>query len=81
MPQRTVQTHSMDKLREAFDECDVDGNGYITMEEYYTWALLMADDQGSGIEQIFRRYDATGEGYLDAREFAMVPGRVRTRAM
>ena len=58
-------------LREVFDSIDTDRSGDISMEEYFLWTLSIAHEStGTGIVDIFQKYDKTGEGTLDALEFA-----------
>lgn len=59
------------QLVEIFNTVDTDGSGTISMDEYFLFALSIAAQQtGSGIEAIFRKYDKSGEGSLDASEFS-----------
>lgn len=59
------------ELRELFDSIDVDGSGDISQQEFFFWTLSTAHEStGCGIEAIFRKYDKSGEGQLDALEFA-----------
>ena len=41
------------------------------MDEYFMWTLEVARTQGGGLEGIFRRYDTSGGGTLDIREFSL----------
>lgn len=47
------------------------GNGKIEMDEYFIWTLDVASKQGCGLETIFKKYDTSGEGMLDANEFSL----------
>ena len=59
-----------DDLRDVFDSVDADKSGDISMEEYFLWTLsIAAEKAGSGLEEMFKRYDSSGEGVLDADEF------------
>lgn len=70
IPRQVKKKHNKESIREIFDLCDLDKSGSITMDEYFLFTLSIAESVGSGIEGIFKRYDATGEGTLDSREFA-----------
>ena len=59
------------KFRALFDSIDKDQSGYVDMTEYFLWTLEVATAHGSGLDAIFRRYDKSGEGVLDASEFAL----------
>ena len=60
---------SPQELRNLFDSVDVDGNGHITLDEYFLWTLSFVEQNtGSGLIDFFARYDTDGEGNLDARE-------------
>lgn len=59
------------QLRTLFDSIDTDKSGTIEMTEYFLWTLDVASMQGcGGLEAIFKRYDSSGEGVLDAFEFS-----------
>ena len=61
-----------DTLREIFDLADTNHDGEIDREEYFMWTLRWTSAHagvGSGVEDAFRRYDKTGDGKLDLREF------------
>ena len=60
-----------EELRQLFDGIDSDKSGTIEMDEYFLWTLDMATAQGCGLESLFRKYDTSGEGMLDANEFAL----------
>ena len=71
LPEDTRRLNSKKALREVFDLADIDGNGEVTMDEYFVWTLGVADSVGSGLEAIFRKYDKSGEGTLDSSEFQL----------
>ena len=69
---KTLYGHKLGDARQTFGLMDRDGNGYVSQQEFFTWTLTVAaDEMGTGLEAVFRRYDATGEGVLDAKEFAL----------
>mmetsp|Transcript_18734 Transcript_18734/g.47868 ORF Transcript_18734/g.47868 Transcript_18734/m.47868 type:complete len:448 (-) Transcript_18734:1955-3298(-) len=59
------------EMRALFDSIDTDKSGTIEMNAYFLFALDVASSHGCGLEQIFRKYDTSGEGALDAQEFAL----------
>ena len=58
------------QMRVLFDSIDHDKSGTIEMDEYFLFALDVASANGCGIETVFKKYDTSGEGHLDAEEFA-----------
>lgn len=71
VPERISQGSSKQQICDIFNSVDADRSGTISMDEYFLFALGIAAQQtGSGIEAIFRRYDKGGEGTLDAAEFS-----------
>ena len=59
-----------DQLKKLFEEADADGSGFVTIDEYFLWALNVAKEQSSmGLVSIFQRYDLDNTGTLDAEEF------------
>ena len=71
IPVEQRQGFSEEQLREIFDSVDFNGSGDISMDEYFLWTLSIAAEKNStGLEDIFKKYDKSGEGTLDAIEFA-----------
>ena len=64
----TLRGHDDISLRALFDSIDADKSGTIEMDEYFVWTLDVAQSQGCGLETIFKKYDETGNGSLDASE-------------
>ena len=70
LPPHTTKWHSRREIREWFKLADLDGNGVLSLQEFFLWSLnFAARKSGSGIEGVFRRYDQDGSGKLDAMEF------------
>ena len=70
-----ARTMSMQELRTLFDLVDINHDGVISIQEYFLWVLSTiahpdADTSFGLLAAIFRWYDKTGEGYLDAAELA-----------
>jgi len=60
-------------MKELFDRIDRNGNGTISLDEFFIWSLgFISNHTGTGLEAIFRKYDKDGGGVLDAAEFDMV---------
>jgi len=74
----TRTSMTMADLRALFNAIDTDGNGAISIQELFVWVLSIVtlDGKESGgvatMDQIFRRYDASSEGKLDASELAVI---------
>ena len=65
-------TTTDDKVKSLFEACDADGNGSITMNEYFVWIMTLTNEtNGLGLSNTFRKYDSSGNGRLDAAEFLM----------
>jgi len=67
----TIDAKDEQALRELFDSIDGNKNGFVEMDEYFLWTIDMSTKQGCGLESLFKKYDTTGEGLLDANEFAL----------
>lgn len=71
VPEDMMKDTSPQQIRRLFDNVDADRSGHITMDEFFIWTLsFVQESTGAGLASFFSRYDATGEGTLDAREFA-----------
>ena len=66
----SVSSQEVEQLRNLFDSIDCDKSGTIEMNEYFLFALDVASANGCGIGTMFKKYDKSGEGQLDAEEFA-----------
>jgi Ca2+-binding EF-hand superfamily protein len=65
--------HCEDTIKEIFEECDADGNGSISRDEFLYWALRwVAFDSGSrsAFKYAFNKFDASGDQQLNLAEFA-----------
>ena len=65
--------HGDEEIRSWFEEIDADGDGSVSINEYFTWTLSKALHNGdSGLRAVFMEYDKDGTGCLDAREFQRI---------
>ena len=73
IPASIKSRSSMDELKDLFESVDTDGSGFISIDEYFMWSInICVNQNGRGLEPIFRRYDQNGTGTLDANEFAQI---------
>ena len=64
--------HTDGTLEELFNMADLDSDGEVSQEEYFFWTLHWAAEHSgcaTGVEDSFRRFDTTGDGQLNLREF------------
>ena len=59
-------------IRTWFDLADTNGDGTLSVNEFFTWSLGKAQQQvgGCALQAAFERYDRDGTGRLDSMEFA-----------
>ena len=59
-------------VRWWFNSADTDGDGNISVNEFFLWSLHNAQEKwgSNALEAAFLKYDADGTGQLDALEFA-----------
>ena len=68
-PPKVRRERSVAEIREWFEEADEDGDGTVSVHEFFRWTLTR---HLKGIEDVFRRYDNDGVGSLDLAEFTRV---------
>ena len=60
----------------SFEQADTDKDGFLTRDEFFFWALewatLFSGGAISGIEEMFRKFDSSGDGELNLLEFVKV---------
>ena len=70
-PARIRETYSADEIRSWFNAADTDGNGVLSINEFFCWSLNNASTKHGkkALEAAFRKYDRDKSGYLDSFEF------------
>jgi Ca2+-binding EF-hand superfamily protein len=67
---RTISPERLGELRQAFDKCDSNGDGWIVSEEFTR--LLRALDQDLSTDECLLAFEATdhdGDGSISFEEF------------
>ena len=70
-PPSVREHHSVGEIRTWFESADINGDGTVSVSEFFTWTLTKGAYHGGihSIEAVFRRYDSRCDGSLDEREF------------
>jgi len=70
-PRKLQDAYGADEIRRWFDKADLDGDGTVSIDEFFLWSLGNAalHNGASSISAAFAKYDADKTGCLDAREF------------
>lgn len=71
-PARGIRAaRSPDELRAWYNAADVNGDGVISINEFFTWALQNTSSVhgGAALERAFKRYDKDNSGQLNFAEF------------
>lgn len=64
--------YSEDDMRAWYDEADDNGDGTLSINEFFQWSLTKSSAGGGGaaiLEAAFKKYDPNGSGSLDIDEF------------
>ena len=70
LPAHLREQRPLADLISWFEMIDADGDGTVTLDEYFKWSISAASIvSGAGVVAIFKRYDADGSGRLDRSEF------------
>ena len=70
LPKTVREKHSRKEIRRWFQMIDDDGNGKVSLDEHFAWALNAAAlSSGAGVKKIFAKYDRDGSGELSEIEF------------
>jgi len=70
-PRGIRAARSPDELRAWYNAADVNGDGVISINEFFTWALHNTSSVhgGAALERAFKRYDKDNSGQLNFVEF------------
>ena len=73
-PRQIREAHSSDQIRQWFNAADLDGNGTLSINEFFAWSLHNASVKYGqhALEQAFKKYDGDHSGLLDSAEFEAV---------
>lgn len=70
LPEHSTANHSEETLRRWFAMADSDGDGRLSMEEFFVWSLhAAARKTGAAVSATFKKYDLDHSGTLDELEF------------
>lgn len=71
-------SHTSEEIRRWFDDADTDGDGDLSVNEFFGWVLNKVSNTsgGAALEAAFRAYDKDGSGMLDYKEFETVAARM-----
>lgn len=70
-PPQILQNFSEADIRWWFNSADTNGNGTVSVNEFFTWSLRNASEKygTNALEQAFGKYDKDNTGHLDRLEF------------
>ena len=71
-PQRVRDLHSEGEMFQWYQDADENGDGDLSINEFFTWSLAKSTAGGGGaaiLKQAFTKYDPNGSGSLDCDEF------------
>ena len=70
-PRKLREQFSAKEIRAWFDAADSDGNGVLSISEFFIYSLSGLGERfgASSLEQMFAKFDETGTGSLDVIEF------------
>lgn len=72
-PKHVRAANSLDEIKSWFKAADLNGNGTVSINEFFSWTLAkQIGGGGEGLQGLFAAYDKDGTGYLDANEFQKV---------
>lgn len=71
-PRAIREQYSTDEIRTWFLQADSDGNGSLSVNEFFRWSMANISSHfgDSALRVAFSHYDKDGTGSLDALEFA-----------
>ena len=71
VPEQMKAHRSSEELHQLFVVVDADGDGSVSIDEYFMWTLtFLKTSCGSGLEDVFRRYSSSADGSWSVLELA-----------
>ena len=72
-PAPVREKHSDDVIRGWFEAVDMDGNGEISLDEFFLWMLMKnTSNNMQAVREMFSQYDKDCSGMVDAAEFQQI---------
>lgn len=73
LPAKTRNSRTQEQLRDIFKVADINGNGVLSLDEFFLWSLSLASmTSGADAESAFSKFDTNGDGRLNELEFTRV---------
>ena len=72
-PPAIKKSHTEAEIRGWFDAADTDGDGAVSINEFFVWTLQKEALNGmDGLRSLFECYDKDGTGCIDMHEFRRI---------
>ena len=72
-PPAIKKSHTEAEIRGWFDAADTDGDGAVSINEFFVWTLQKEALNGmDGLRSLFECYDKDGTGCIDMHEFQRI---------
>lgn len=68
-PQRVRDVRTREEIHDWYTSADENGDGKLSVNEFFKWSLSGRVDGASVLERIFAKYDGDGSGTLSSDEF------------
>lgn len=69
----------VDELKAGFILIDKDGNGLVTVDEYYNFLKAVVPEEQINMDEvklIFKEFDTNGDGFIDFEEFKVMMAKL-----